>query len=112
MDKTNKKAIDPIEMYLKEIEKFSATPLNDKEEKKLFEKIAKNYDGEAKKKIITANLKLVVSIAKKYAKKYPDLSLLDLIQEGNVGISKAVDRFNPQKNKNYKFSTYVIPWIK
>jgi len=110
--KSKEKDINPTKNYLKEIEEISATPLSPKKEKELFKKIGKGDDGEAKKKIITANLKLVVPIAKKYAKRYPDLSLLDLIQKGNLGLLKAVDRFNYRENKNIKFSDYATWWIR
>ncbi len=96
---------DPVKMYLKEIGK---TPLlTQKEEQEL----AKRYlDGDlkARDKLVEANLRLVVNIAKKYVRK--GLPLLDLIQEGNLGLMKAADKFD--YTMNLKFSTYATWWIK
>ncbi|MFA5877776.1 MAG: sigma-70 family RNA polymerase sigma factor [Candidatus Staskawiczbacteria bacterium] len=99
--------IDPIQMYLKEIGKVSF--LSAKEEKELARRIEKG-DEEAKNKLALANLRLVVSIAKKYVGRSPNLSLLDLIQEGNLGLFKAVKKFDWRKG--YKFSTYATWWIR
>jgi len=110
-EKKGKKAligkIDPIQMYLKEIGKSSF--LSAKEEKELAKKIEAN-DEEAKNKLALANLRLVVSIAKKYVGRSPNLTLLDLIQEGNLGLFKAVKKFDWRKG--YKFSTYATWWIR
>ena len=96
---------DPVRMYLKEI---GQVPLLDLEEElKLAEKMSKN-DEMAKKKIISANLRLVVSIAKRYVGR--GMYFLDLIQEGNLGLIKAVEKFDYQKG--YKFSTYATWWIR
>lgn len=98
---------DPVQMYLKEIGK---TPfLTAEEEKELAKRIEKN-DEEAKKKLAQANLRLVVSIAKKYVGRSPNLTLLDLIQEGNLGLFRAVEKFDWRKG--YKFSTYATWWIR
>ncbi|TSC94141.1 MAG: RNA polymerase primary sigma factor [Parcubacteria group bacterium Licking1014_1] len=99
--------IDPIQMYLKEIGKTSF--LTAKEEKELAKRIEAN-DEEAKNKLALANLRLVVSIAKKYVGRSPNLTLLDLIQEGNLGLFKAVKKFDWRRG--YKFSTYATWWIR
>ena len=96
---------DPVRMYLKEIGKV---PLLDNDaELVLAEKMAKG-DDEAKKQLVEANLRLVVSIAKRYVGK--GMFFLDLIQEGNLGLMKAVDKFDYRKG--YKFSTYATWWIR
>jgi len=99
--------IDPIQMYLKEIGRSSF--LSAKEEKELAKKIEAG-DEEAKNKLALANLRLVVSIAKKYVGRSPNLTMLDLIQEGNLGLFKAVKKFDWRKG--YKFSTYATWWIR
>ncbi|MBQ4097611.1 MAG: sigma-70 family RNA polymerase sigma factor, partial [Clostridia bacterium] len=96
---------DPVRMYLKDIGKI---PLIDSErEAYLAEKIAQG-DERAKNELVEANLRLVVSIAKKYVGK--GMYFLDLIQEGNLGLIKAVDKFD--YTKGYKFSTYATWWIR
>jgi len=99
--------IDPIQMYLKEIGKSGF--LTAKEEKELAKRIEAN-DEDAKNKLALANLRLVVSIAKKYVGRSPNLTMLDLIQEGNLGLFKAVKKFDWRKG--YKFSTYATWWIR
>lgn len=98
---------DAVQMYLREIGK---TPLlTPKEEKELAKRVRKG-DELARKKLIQANLRLVVSLAKRYLNRTPHLSILDLIQEGNIGLSKAVDKFDYRKG--FKFSTYATWWIR
>jgi len=98
-------ANDSIRMYLCEIGKVDL--LTAKEEADLARKIAKG-DQSAKAKLAEANLRLVVSIAKKYIGR--GLSFLDLIQEGNIGLFRAVEKFDP--NRGFKFSTYATWWIR
>jgi len=98
---------DSIQIYLKEIGKY---PLIDGDmEKELAKRIEKG-DEEAKNILMRANLRLVVSIAKRYASRSSSLTLLDLIQEGNLGLNKAVEKF--EWRKGYKFSTYATWWIR
>ncbi|MBI2042230.1 MAG: sigma-70 family RNA polymerase sigma factor [Candidatus Nealsonbacteria bacterium] len=99
--------LDPVQMYLKEIGQVSF--LTAEEEKELARQIEAG-DTEAKKKLARANLRLVVSIAKKYIGRSPNLTLLDLIQEGNLGLFRAVEKFDWRRG--YKFSTYATWWIR
>src|SRR3989344_41128 len=92
---------DSVQMYLKEIGRY--TLLSGAEEKELAKRIEKG-DEEARAMLAKANLRLVVSIAKKYIGRSHDMTLLDLIQEGNLGLFKAVEKFD--WTKGYKFSTY------
>ena len=96
---------DPVRMYLKEIGKV---PLLDAEEEKELARRMSDGDEEAKNKLVEANLRLVVSIAKRYVGK--GMFFLDLIQEGNLGLMKAVEKFDYKKG--YKFSTYATWWIR
>ncbi len=96
---------DSIQMYLREIGKI---PLLNAEEEVALAKRKERNDKEAERRLIEANLRLVVSIAKKFVGK--QLSLLDLIQEGNVGLFRAVKKF--EYRKGYKFSTYATWWIR
>src|SRR3989338_1572186 len=98
---------DSVQMYLREIGKISLISAD--EEKDLARKIEKG-DQEAKNKLAKANLRLVVSIAKKYVGRSPNLTLLDLIQEGNLGLFRAVEKFDWRKG--FKFSTYATWWIR
>ena len=96
---------DPVRMYLKEIGKV---PLLDAEEEKELARRMSDGDEEAKNKLVESNLRLVVSIAKRYVGK--GMFFLDLIQEGNLGLMKAVEKFDYKKG--YKFSTYATWWIR
>ena len=96
---------DPVRMYLKEIGRISLLSLD--EEIELSKRIEEG-DEEAKRILAESNLRLVVSIAKRYVGR--NLSFLDLIQEGNIGLMKAVDKFD--SSKGYKFSTYATWWIR
>ena len=96
---------DPVRMYLKEIGKV---PLLSADEEVELAKRMEEGDAEAKKKLAEANLRLVVSIAKRYVGR--GMLFLDLIQEGNLGLIKAVEKFDYKKG--YKFSTYATWWIR
>ena len=99
--------LDPVQMYLKEIGRISFITAD--MEKELSKRIEQG-DIEAKKQLARANLRLVVSIAKKYVGRSPNLTLLDLIQEGNLGLFRAVEKFDWRRG--YKFSTYATWWIR
>lgn len=108
MDVTNLDGVsvdDPVRMYLREIGKIPL--LTFEEEAELAQKIVEG-DEEAKQKLAESNLRLVVSIAKKYVGR--GMLFLDLIQEGNMGLIKAVEKFD--YNKGFKFSTYATWWIR
>lgn len=96
---------DPVRMYLKEI---GRVPLLTPEEEVELAQRMEQGDEEAKKKLVEANLRLVVSIAKRYVGR--GMLFLDLIQEGNLGLMKAVEKFDYRKG--YKFSTYATWWIR
>lgn len=98
---------DSIQMYLREIGQY---PLLTASEERALAKRIVDGDAEARNLLARANLRLVVSIAKKYVGRSPDLTLLDLIQEGNLGLFKAVDKFD--FTKGFKFSTYATWWIR
>lgn len=98
---------DSIQMYLREIGQY---PLLTAQEERTLAKRIDDGDEEARNLLARANLRLVVSIAKKYVGRSPDLTLLDLIQEGNLGLFKAVDKFD--FTKGFKFSTYATWWIR
>ena len=99
------KVNDPVRMYLKEI---GVVPLLSSEEEKELAIAVENGDLEAKQRLAEANLRLVVSIAKRYVGR--GMQFLDLIQEGNMGLMKAVDKFD--YSKGFKFSTYATWWIR
>jgi len=98
---------DSIQIYLREIGQYPL--LTAAEERDLAKRIIAGED-EARNILARSNLRLVVSIAKKYVGRSPDLTLLDLIQEGNLGLFKAVDKFDWKKG--FKFSTYATWWIR
>lgn len=103
----NDSSYDSIQMYLREIGQYPL--IAGSMEKELAKRIEAG-DLDAKNLLMKANLRLVVSIAKKYANRSPDLTLLDLIQEGNLGLHKAVEKFD--WTKGFKFSTYATWWIR
>ncbi|HET8581075.1 MAG TPA: sigma-70 family RNA polymerase sigma factor [Candidatus Paceibacterota bacterium] len=98
---------DSIQMYLREIGQY---PLLSAEDERTLAKRILAGDEEARNILARSNLRLVVSIAKKYVGRSADLTLLDLIQEGNIGLFKAVDKFD--FTKGFKFSTYATWWIR
>ena len=99
--------LDSVQMYLREIGKVAL--LKSEEEVELAKRIEKS-DEAAKQRLMSANLRLVVSIAKRYVGRSPNLTLLDLIQEGNIGLFKAVEKYDWRRG--YKFSTYATWWIR
>ncbi len=105
--KRSDSSYDSIQMYLREIGQY---PLLNAHEERVLAKRIVDGDDEARNLLARANLRLVVSIAKKYVGRSPDLTLLDLIQEGNLGLFKAVDKFD--FTKGFKFSTYATWWIR
>lgn len=107
LGETGKEMQDSVQMYLREIGKIPL--LSAAEERDLGRRIEQG-DDEAKNRLTQANLRLVVSIAKRYASHSANLSLLDLIQEGNIGLFRAVEKFDWRKG--YKFSTYATWWIR
>ncbi len=105
--KSGDSSYDSIQMYLKEIGQYPL--LSAADERDLAQRIQQG-DKEGKNLLARANLRLVVSIAKKYVGRSANLTLLDLIQEGNLGLFKAVEKFDWEKG--YKFSTYATWWIR
>ena len=99
------KISDPVRMYLKEIGRINLLTSDEEFE---YAKLANQGDEHAKSMLAESNLRLVVSIAKRYVGR--GLLFLDLIQEGNIGLMKAVEKFDP--GKGYKFSTYATWWIR
>ncbi len=106
-DFTEEELADATQKYLTEIGKY---PLLTPEEEKKIAKKAAQGDLEARERLIKSNLRLVVSIAKKYLGRSKGLTLLDLIQEGNIGLAKAVDKFDWRRG--FKFSTFATWWIR
>ena len=98
---------DSVQVYLQEIGRI---PLLTSDQEKQLGKRIEEGDEEARQRLINANLRLVVSIAKKYIGRSSNLSLLDLVQEGNIGLSRAVDKFDYKRG--FKFSTYATWWIR
>lgn len=98
---------DPVQIYLKQIGNID---LLSKEQEAELSKRVMEGDEQAKQELAEANLRLVVSIAKKYVGRSPNLTLLDLIQEGNIGLYKAIEKFDYEKG--FKFSTYATWWIR
>jgi RNA polymerase nonessential primary-like sigma factor len=94
----------PIDLYLKEI---GAAPLLNREEEIYYARLIQKGDQAAKKRMIESNLRLVVKIAKRYLR--CGMPILDLIEEGNIGLMRAVDKFDP--NRGFRFSTYGAWWI-
>ena len=105
VDNVDAFADDSVRLYLREIGKIPL--LSNEEEAELAQKIVKG-DKKAKDKMVEANMRLVVSIAKRYSGR--GLDFLDLIQEGNTGLLRAVEKFDPEKG--FKFSTYATWWIR
>ncbi len=97
-------SIDLIKLYFREIEKFPS--LREEELVKLWQETKKGSKN-AKRKLIEGNLRLVIPLAKKYY--HPGIDFLDLIEEGNLGLIKAIERFEPKRG--YRFSTYATYWI-
>ncbi len=106
-DEFGESTSDSVQMYLKEIGQYPL--LTGEEEVELAKRILRN-DEAARQKLALSNLRLVVSIAKKYVGRSANLSLLDLIQEGNIGLFKAVEKFD--YSRGFKFSTYATWWIR
>lgn len=97
-----------LKMYKNDLKYENSKLLSKKEEAELFYKYRENHDKEAYNKLIYCNTRLVINIAKRYAKFNTDF--LDLVQDGNIGLMKAIDMFEPLKG--FKFSTYATYWIK
>ncbi len=96
---------DPTQLYLKEIE---VSPLLTAEEEVYYSRLSLKGDGKARDKMIESNLRLVVKIARRYMNR--GLALLDLIEEGNLGLIRAVEKFDPERG--FRFSTYATWWIR
>ena len=103
--KVNRKELDATRLYLREIE---GSPLLTAEEEVFYSRKALKGEMDARKKMIECNLRLVVKIARRYMNR--GLALLDLIEEGNLGLIRAVEKFDPEKG--FRFSTYATWWIR
>ena len=99
---------DPIQIYLRDIGRHSLLTAED--EYKIGKKIKEKGDKKARKLLYLSNLRLVVSIAARHINRSQEMGLLDLVQEGNIGLNKAIDKFD--YSKGYKFSTYATWWIR
>lgn len=102
---THKAVLDPTQLYLNEI---GFVPLLTAEEEKHFARLTQKGDEAARKRMIESNLRLVVKIARRYL--HPGMGLLDLIEEGNLGLMRAVEKFDPERG--FRFSTYATWWIR
>ncbi len=102
---TRREAPDATQLYLKEI---GFSPLLSADEEKHFARLVRSGDERARKRMIESNLRLVVKIARRYLSR--GLSLLDLIEEGNIGLMHAVEKFDPERG--FRFSTYATWWIR
>lgn len=98
-----------LTIYFREISEISQFPFPSKEEQKKLVLLIKKGDKEARNKLVSVNLRLVIGFAKQYHKRAAALGLQDLIQEGNLGLIKATELYDPDKGK---FSTYAVCWIK
>ena len=99
------KALDATQLYLNEI---GFSPLLSPEEEVHFARLARKGDEKGRKRMIESNLRLVVKISRRYVNR--GLSLLDLIEEGNLGLIRAVEKFDPERG--FRFSTYATWWIR
>lgn len=99
--------LDSYQMLIKEISKFS--PLTKEDNIVLCSKYIKEHDNNIRQKIINGNLRLVLKVAQRYSYKFPDLDILDLFQEGTLGLMNAIDNYNPDLGS---FSNYAFPWIR
>ncbi|TXS95393.1 RNA polymerase sigma factor RpoS [Parahaliea maris] len=99
------KSLDPTQLYLNEI---GFSPLLTADEEKYFSRLSRKGDAEARRRMIESNLRLVVKISRRYINR--GLTLLDLIEEGNLGLIRAVEKFDPERG--FRFSTYATWWIR
>lgn len=102
------KDLDSLEVYINEMTKYPL--LSAEEERKLTNNYFESKNSKIKNKLVSSNLRLVYKFANEYKRKFRNISLMDLIQEGNMGLVVAVEKFDP--SKNVRFSTYASYWIK